>query len=58
MDQDSVADIFVSELLSAMVGRRAGAFVEGFLDNAYDVVWRFAAVRFEFQRSPFRYVFL
>lgn len=58
MNQHSVADLAVAELLYAIGGRQVGTLVQDTLHNSYNLIWRFAWVRFELQRSPFRYVFL
>ena len=58
MNRHSVANIITSELLYAFGGRYAGNIVEDALQNSYNIIWRFAWVRFELQRSPIRHVFL
>ena len=58
MDRESVADLVVSELFYAIGGRHVISLAESCLESSYNIVWRFAWVRYELQRSPFRYMFI
>ena len=58
MDRDSVAELVVSELLYSIGGRHAVSLGESCLESSYNLVWRFAWVRYDLQRSYLRYMFI